>query len=215
MEMRKDKISKEIDRALREYESNQSKIDELYFIKELAKFVINHTENIGKGLLALTSTIRLIDGFPLIALNNEKDDWLPIDVAVETDKRFYVHKYRDSLMKEVNHKGDKEEITYVDTDIITCVDINGGEYDDGKERALISSVDLTTIVNMLYPVEFPYFPTKRFRAYYCHPKKTADLVEVIKLMHPSGALLPFKLLLKYNEEKDKWEVIKEVEQKTE
>lgn len=222
METNKERAFNEIDRAINFYAkppratsipltSTADVLEDLGIIKDIVQLVSDRAPTSNKKALSLLKqSERLLDGLPLIALENEDEDWIMVD----EDHKIYQHRYRSSLIKKVVTREDsKEKEIYIDTDIITCIGIGGHGVNgcDGQELPPISKGYLSEYVSstFLFPdsdieASFPYFPTNRFRVYYCHPNHIPHIVKVLKMLHPSGALLPFEETLVFNENWKMW-----------
>lgn len=211
----------EIDRAIGFY-TNMEKVcictdpvktkditDQLNFLKTIVLLSMDACNNdSAKALSVLKKAERLFEGLPLIALENNDKDWTPSDAEIP-GTMIYQHRYRRALMKVVTTEYDKMVTKYIDTDMIQCVDMEDpSKYSNGPALPPISVGILSEYISRKYLFSgehpFPYFPTNKFRAYYYHPQNTNDLVRVIRLLHPSGSLLPFDQLLKYDQNRGMW-----------
>lgn len=220
MKINRERVFKEIERAMSFYtdrsvividpEKTLSIVKELDFLSTIAQLSMDTCNDDSiKILSVLKKAQRVFEGLPLIALENRDEDWIPIDSDKESYPRHYRHRYRNSLIKRVSrNKNQNETQIYIDTDMITDIDLDGAEDCDGTVLPPITKGVLSEYISREYLFNsqnpFPYFPTNRFRAYYYHPQKTKDLVRVIKLLHPSGALLPFTMLLSFDKDKGLW-----------
>lgn len=131
--------------------------------------------------MSLTKNIlnRLIEGRPLTSIEDTEDIWNYISEE-EDGINLYQCKRMYSLFKRVKPDG---TIEYNDIDRVTCVDINS--------KASYRSGLVDRVVNGLYPITMPYYPSMSIKVYcedFLVDEKNGDFdtVGISKMILPSG-----------------------------
>lgn len=124
---------------------------------------------------------RLIDGKPLTPIEDSDDMWHECSSAVNNTKQVWQCRRMSSLFKKI---GDDGSVYYDDVNRVICVDTNtGSSYHNGFVRKL---------VNEMYPITLPYFPSDKSINVYCTECLTDphngdfDTIGVIYLVAPDG-----------------------------
>ena len=124
---------------------------------------------------------RLIDGKPLKAIHDIPEVWNVPDLDISPDKTTYQCKLYSALFKKVDNNGN---ISYSEVRRARGRDAdNGVEYTSGL---------LTRIIDEMYPITMPYYPTSRpyifiTRDFLYDPKAgDFDTVGVYEMIKPDG-----------------------------
>lgn len=160
-----------------------------------------NTENPSDILSALKIAERLMEGLPLTAIEDKPHEWRgeTIDIA-EPDEIAQVYQAvrRPSLKKFVS--GNSKNVWYFDRDIVDCIDIN-------HPTDIATSDTVSHIVNEMFPIQLPYLPTKKYRAYVRIDYGPKGMLTILKLLLPSGIVMDINRNFKWDEEKSDWSEI--------
>ena len=123
--------------------------------------------------------VRLIEGKPLTPIEDTEDVWNEIS-ELDGVKQYQSNRMY-SLFKTVNKDG---KITYKDIDRVVCVNLN-------NPKVCYHSGLVDRIINELYPIKMPYYPTKAIKVYcedFLYDEKNGDFdtVGIFKAILPSG-----------------------------
>ena len=93
---------------------------------------------------------RLIDGKPLTAIEDTPDVWTESRTEENSTKHFQCNRM-PSLFKTVDKTGN---VTYDDINRILCKSVD-------NDNICYSSLLVSDVINGIYPLEMPYFPSDR------------------------------------------------------
>lgn len=156
----------EIDFACkREQELSKNELDALYGIrcyKSAYKAFLSLLEDEHSGYsIGITKGIlnRLIDGIPLIPIEDSSDIWGNEQLINTDDTQYksYQCKRMSSLFKHIYPDG---TVKYTDINRYYCVDINDGTT---YTNSLVNKV-----LDEIYPITMPYMPSSEKFKVYCH-----------------------------------------------
>lgn len=148
----------------------------------------------------------LIDYRPLVAIQNEPDNW--VYKFSRGDTLFFAHKKYNSLTKKTDVNGNV--IRYTDTHRLTCINADSGaHYYNGF---------LNDVLSDLFPIEFPYKPPKTpfkmiVKDILANPDHgDFDAMKVLSIITPEGRVRIVEMC--YAEVDNEWKRISREEWKT-
>lgn len=148
----------------------------------------------------------LIDGRPLVAIQNEPDDW--VYKFSRGNKLFFAHKKYNSLSKKMDVNGNV--LSYTDTHRLECVNVdNGVHYYNGF---------LNNVLHDLFPIQFPYAPPKKpfkmiVKNILANPDHgDFDAMKIMSIVTPDGHVRIFEMC--YAEIGNEWKRISSEEWQT-
>lgn len=151
--------------------------------------------------------MRLIDGKPLTPIEDTEDMWFNppgIDAEDENGDKSYLHKRMSSLCKYIYNNG---TIRYSDINRVYCAG-------QTNPNVTYRSSFITRIIDELFPITMPYYPTGYFKVYtedLLTDKKNGDFdtMGVLYAIQPDGTRVD---IFRYFKEVDhKWSEIDETE----
>lgn len=202
--------------AMRKYESHPKQqnilqiVDNIFEATDMkipgedAKWAVTlNAENASDVLSALKIAERLMEGFPLTAIEDKPHEWR--DETIDNSETGEVVRVcqavrRPSLKKFICEDGDNKKVWYFDGDIVDCVDIN-------RPTDIMTSDTISRIANDMFPIRLPYLPTKKYRAYVRIDYGPKGMLSVLKLLLPSGIVMDINRDFKWDEEKNDWSEI--------
>lgn len=144
---------------------------------------------------------KLMHEIPLMPIENKEIMW--IQVYDRENEATFQHKRMPSLFKKVNKK--TGAIQFSDINRILCknpVDTSSAYFSNGF---------ITKIIDGMFPIEFPYMPTKeKYVAYVTEflmdpVNGDFDTMNLISVKLPTGEVRPINLY--YKEENGRWSLI--------
>lgn len=147
---------------------------------------------------------RLIDGKPLTPIEGNDDDWIFIYEGLKNGKKLksYRCKRMSSLFKDVFEDG---SVVYSDIHRYVCVDLKSG--------STYSSGLVARIVNEMFPIKMPYYPSSTPYKFYVRdiltdPKNgDFDTVGIFYVITPEGEKIHVNRYFKSSDTETGWEEI--------
>lgn len=152
--------------------------------------------------IGLTKNIlnRLIDGKPLGPIEDTEDAWGETHYSFGDLYKTYQCKRMDSLFKYVYQDG---TVKYKDNDLFYCIDINN------PNRTYNSGL-VFKIMNEIFPITMPYYPSTNKIKVYCEDFLTDpingdfDTVGIFYAIKANGDKVDINRFFKYDDTDDDW-----------
>lgn len=166
---------------------------------------LDEFERLKDGKVFKTALIQLLHDENLSPIVDSEDDWILIeglDPGAGNDNpewSIYQCKRRSSLFKKVIYDGDKQCVSFKDTDRAVCIDIN-------KENSMYTGGIGPLVLDEVMPITLPYSPCGKIRIFtedFKYHEETEDELDTVGVLYfrmPDGTMKEVKRYFKDDHE---------------